>query len=113
MVNPNADAIVLPCFACVGSLVPVSAVSVALAEPVLPGEVKGTLPDHLEDIVTGSHPLWGRPVRCCSGTFSIGTRMFSQPGGVTGHATSVQHEIVTSDARPVRCVPFRLAPAWL
>ena len=30
MVNPNADEI-LPCFACVGSLVLVSAVSVALA----------------------------------------------------------------------------------
>ena len=27
MVNPNADEIVLPCFTCVGSLVPVSAVS--------------------------------------------------------------------------------------
>ena len=32
MVNPSADVIVLPCFSCVGNLVPVSAVSVA---PVL------------------------------------------------------------------------------
>ena len=55
MVNPIADEIVLPCFTCVGSLVPVSAVSVALTEPVLPGEVCRTLPDHLEDIVMGSH----------------------------------------------------------
>ena len=43
MVNPNADEIVLPCFTCVRSLVPVSAVAVALAEPVLPGEVCGTI----------------------------------------------------------------------
>ena len=35
MVNPSADVIVLPSFSCVGNLVPVSAVSVALAEPVL------------------------------------------------------------------------------
>ena len=57
--EPNADEIVLPCFTCVGSLVPVSAVSVALAEPVLPGEVCGTLSDHLEDIVAGSHHSLG------------------------------------------------------
>ena len=59
VVNPNADEIVLPCFTCVGSLVPVSAVSVALAEPVLPGEVCWTLPYHLEDIVTGFHRSLG------------------------------------------------------
>ena len=59
MVNPSADVIVLPSFSCVGNLVPVSAVSVALAEPVLPGEECGTLPDHLEDIVMGSHPFLG------------------------------------------------------
>ena len=35
MVNPNADEIVLPCFVCVGNLIPVSAVLVALEEPVL------------------------------------------------------------------------------
>ena len=37
MVNPNAEEIVLPSFTCVGDLVPVSAISVALAEPALPG----------------------------------------------------------------------------
>ena len=35
MVNPNAEEIVLPSFTCVGVLVPVSAVLVAMAEPSL------------------------------------------------------------------------------
>ena len=40
--------------------------------------------------------------------------MFPAPGEpVTGRTTSVQHEILTSDARPVRCGPRRLAPAGL
>ena len=78
MVNPSAVVIVLPCFVCVGNLVPLPAVSVALAEPVRPGEECGTLPDHLEDFVTGSHPSLGRPVGGCSGTFSIGMHMFSR-----------------------------------
>ena len=84
MVNPSVDVIVLPCFSCVGNLVPVSAVSVALAEPVQPGEEHGTLPDHLEDIVTGSHPSLGEAGQLllpgfpgawgtCNGTYHIGT----------------------------------------
>ena len=56
MVNPNTGEIVLPRFAFVGDLVPVSAVSVALADPALPDNMCVALPDHLEDIVTGSHP---------------------------------------------------------
>ena len=32
---------------------------------------------------------------------------------VTGRTKSVQHEIITKDARPVRCGPRRLAPAGL
>ena len=32
---------------------------------------------------------------------------------MTGRTTSVQHEILTSDTRPVRCRPRRLAPAGL
>ena len=40
--------------------------------------------------------------------------VFPAPGEpVTGRTTSVQHEILTSDARPVRCGPRRLAPAGL
>ena len=59
MVNPNAEEIVLPSFTCVGNLVPVLAVSVALAEPALPSGGCETLPDHLEEIVTGSHTSLG------------------------------------------------------
>ena len=40
--------------------------------------------------------------------------VFPAPGEpVTGQTTSVQHEILTSDARPVRCGPRRLAPTGL
>ena len=40
--------------------------------------------------------------------------VFTAPGEpVTGHTTSVQYEILTSDARPVRCGPRRLSPAGL
>ena len=40
--------------------------------------------------------------------------VFPAPGEpVTGHTTLVQHEILTSDARPVRCGPRRLALAGL
>ena len=59
MVNPNAEEVVLPSFTCVGKLVPVSAISVALADPGLPTEDHAILPEHLEDIVEGSHPSLG------------------------------------------------------
>ena len=59
MVNPNAEEVVLPNFTCVGKLVPVSAISVALADPGLPNEGHAALPDHLEEIVTGSAPFAG------------------------------------------------------
>ena len=115
MVNPNADEIVLPCFVCVGNLIPVSAVSVALAEPVRPGEVCGTLPDHLEDIATGSHLSLGEAGRLLlRNLLHRYAHVCLAPGEpVTGHATSVQHEILISDARPVRCGPRRLAQAGL
>ena len=38
MVNPNVEEVVLPSFTCAGELVPVSAISVALADPGLPNE---------------------------------------------------------------------------
>ena len=92
-----------------------SSVSVALAEPVLMGEVCGTLPDHLKDIVTGSHPSLGEAgwllLRNLLHRYA---HVFPAPGEpVTGHTTSVQHKILTSNTRLVRCGPRRLAPAGL
>ena len=115
MVNPNAEEIVLPSFTCVGDLIPVSAVSVAMAEPALPNDMCIALPDHLEDIVMGSHPSLGEAGRLLlRELLHRYEHVFPAPGEpVTGRTTSVQHEILTSDARPVRCGPRRLAPAGL
>ena len=59
MVNPNAEVVVLPSFTGVGKLVPVSAISVTLADPGLLNEEQATLLEHLEEIVAGSHPSLG------------------------------------------------------
>ena len=77
--------------------------------------VCNTLPDHLEDIVTGSHPSLGEAGRqLLRNLLHRYEHVFPAPGEpVTGQTTSVQHEILTSDARPVRCEPRRLAPAGL
>ena len=84
MVNPNAEEIILPSFTFVGYLVPVSAVSVALADPALPGEMCAALPDHLETSSRSITLLWGRLVDCCFGTFSIGMNMcFRHPGNLS------------------------------
>ena len=110
MVKPNAEEIILPTFTFVGDLVLVSAVSVAL-----PGEMCAALPDHLENIVTGSHPSLGDTGRLLlRNLFYRYEHGFPAPGEpVTGRTTSVQHEILTSDARLVRWGPRRLAPAGL
>ena len=115
MINPNGEDIVLPCETCVGKLVPISAVSVALAGPELSGDIYTVLPDHLEDIVTGSHPSLGEGGRRLLRDLLLRyEHVFPAPGEpVTGRTTSVQHEILTSNARPVRCGPRRLAPAGL
>ena len=115
MVNPNLDIIILPSFSRVGNLVPVSAVSVALADPVLTREESRVMSDHLEDIVAGSHPSLGEACRLSlRGLLHCYAHVFPAPGEpVTGHTTSVQHEVLTSDARPVRCGPRWLAPASL
>ena len=115
MINPNAEEIVLPCKTCVGPLVPISAVSVALADPELPNDGNVVLPEHLEDIVTGSHPSLGEAGRrlLCD-LLHRHEHVFPAPGeSVIGRTTSVQHKILKSDARPVRCGPRRLAPAGL
>ena len=107
MINPNADEIVLPSFTCVGSLVPVSAVSLALADPGLPDDVYVVLPDHLEEIVMGSRPSLGEAGRLLlREVLHRYEHVFPAPGEpVTGRTTSVQHEILTSDAQPIRCGP--------
>ena len=107
MINPNAEQVVLPSFTCVGKLVPVSAVSVALADPGLPDDGYVVLPDHLEEIVMGSHPSLGEAGRrLLRELLHLHRHVFPALGEpVTGCTTSVQHEILTSDARPVRCGP--------
>ena len=114
-VNPNAEEVVLPSFTCVGKLVPVSAISVALADPGLLNEGHVALPDHLDEIVMGYHPSLGESGRQLLRELLYRYRhVFPAPGElVTGRTTSVQHEILTSDARPVLCGPRRLAPASL
>ena len=74
-----------------GYLAPVSAVLVARAESVSLEEEGGALPDHLEDIVTGSHPSLGE-----AGRLSLRSllhryaHVFPAPGEpVTGYTTSV------------------------
>ena len=88
-----------------GKLGPVSAISVALADLGLPDDGHIALPDHLEEIVLGSPPSLGESgwqllrelLYCYRHVFPA----LGEP--VTGRTTSVQHEILTSDARPVRC----------
>ena len=72
----------------------VSAISVALADPGLPNEEHAILPEHLEDIVAGLHPSLGD-----SGRQLLHDLLYRDP--VTGRTTSVQHEILMPDARPV------------
>ena len=74
------------------------------------------LPEYLEEIVKGSHPSLGEPGRKLLRDLLLRYRHVSPaPGGgpVTGRTSTVQHDIVTTDARPVRCGPRRLAPAGL
>ena len=107
MINPNAEEVVLPSYICVGKLVPVSAVSVACSDPGLPDDGCVALPDHLEEIVTGSHPsLWKAGRRLLRELVYQYKHVFPAPGEpVIGRTTSVQHEILTSEARPVHCGP--------
>ena len=94
------EEIVQSSFTCLGNLVPVSAVSVAMAEQALSEDECVSLPDHLEDIVTGSHPSLGEAGRLLlRELLHRYEHVFPAPGEpVTGRTTSVQHEILTSDA---------------
>ena len=115
IVNPNAEVVVLPSFTCIGKLVPVAAISVVLADPGHPMDRPAALPEYLEEIVAGSHPSLGDAGRQQFRDLLFRYRhVFPAPGEpVTGRTTSVQHKIVKTDARPVRCGPRRLAPAGL
>ena len=114
MVNPSSEVVILPSFSCVGDLVPVSAVSVARSERG-PLVMDGPLPDHLEDIMGGSHPSLGEAGRLSLRNILLWyAHVFPAPGEpVVGRTMSVQHEIVTGDARLIHCGPRRLAPASL
>ena len=115
MINPNAEEVVLPCKTCIRKLVPISAVSVALSELQLPADGVVSLPEHLEDIVKGSHPsLRETGRRLLRDLLHRYEHVFPAPGEpVTGRTKSVQHNIITKDAKPIRCGPRRLAPAGL
>ena len=115
IVNPNAEVVVLPSFTCIGKLVPVAAISVALVNPDHLKHGPASLPEYLEEIVVGSHPSLGdvgqQQLRDLLFRYK---HVFPAPGEpVTGRTTSVQHEIITTVARPVRCGPRRLAPTGL
>ena len=115
VINPNAEEVVLPCGSHIGDLVPVLAVSVARSDLQLPIKMTTVLPDYLEDIVKGSHTSLGDTGRqsICE-LLNRYEHVFPAPGEpVTGRSKSVQHEIETNEARPVRCGPHRLAPAGL
>ena len=61
-------------------------------------------------IVEGSHPLLVEPGRQLLRDLLRYRHVFPAPGEpVTGWTTTVQHDIITTDARPVRCGPRRLA----
>ena len=115
MINPSVEEVVLPCKTCIKKLVPISAVSVALSELQLPADGVVSLPEHLEDIVKGSHPSLGEiGRRLLRDLLHRYEHVFPAPGElVTGRTKSVQHDIITKDARPIRCGPRRLAPAGL
>ena len=115
IINPNAEEVVLPCRTSIGQLVLISAVSVARSELRLPTDTAVVLPEYLEDIVKGSHASLGDTGRqSLRKLLHRYEHVFPAPGEpVTGRTKSVQHEIITKDARPVRCGPRRLAPAGL
>ena len=111
LISPGSNTVVLPSLSCVGDLVPVSAVSLARTVVV----VTRPLPEHIEDIVGGSHPSLGDEGRAIlRNIMQKYVHVFPAPGEqVTGCTRSVQHDIETKGARPVRCGPRRLAPTGL
>ena len=103
IVNPNAEVVVLPGLTLISKLVPVAAISVAIEDTGPPGNGLAALPEYLEEIVEGSHPSLGEPGRQLLRDLLLRYRhVFPAPGEpVTGRPTTVQHDIITTDARPV------------
>ena len=114
-VNPNAKVVVLPGLTFIGKLVPVAAISVAIDDTGPHVNGPDELPEYLEEIVQGSHPSLGEPGRQLLRDLLLRYRhVFPAPGEpVNGRTLTVQHDIITTDARPVCCGPRRLAPAGL
>ena len=115
IVNPNAEVVVLPGLTLIGKLVPVVAISVAIEDTGPPNDRLAALPEYLEEIVKGSHPSLGDAGRQLLRDLLFRYRhVFPALGEpVIGRTTTVQHDIITTDARPIRCGPSRLAPAGL
>ena len=115
IVNPNVEVVVLPSCTCIGKLVPVAAISVALEDPGFPKDGPAALPEYMEEIVAGSHPSFGDAGRQLLRDLLFHySHVFPAPGEpVTSWTTAVQHDIGKTDACPVRCGPRRLAPAGL
>ena len=116
IVNPNMEIVVLPGCTCIGKLVPVAAISVALEDPgfrktdrlLCRSTWRKSSPALTHRWVTQADNYFDRDL-----LFRY-SHVFPVPGEpVTGRTTAVQHDIITTDARPVRCGPRRLAPAGL
>ena len=114
IVNPNAEVLVLPGLTFIGKLVPVAAISVAIEDTGPPVNGPDELPEYLEEIVKGSHPSLGEPVRQLLRDLLLRYRhVFPAPGeSVTGRTSTVQHDIITTDARPVYCVLWRCTVSY-
>ena len=94
---------------------PVVVISVAMEDTGLPHDGPVALPEYLEEIVGGSHSSLGDAGRQrLRDLIFRNIHVFPAPGDtVTGRTTTVQHDINTTDARPVCCGPRRLALAGL
>ena len=110
IVNPNAEGMVLPGLTFIGKLVPVAAISVAIEDTGPSVNGPDELPEYLEEIVKCLHPSLGEPGRQLLRDLLLRHRhVFPAPGEpVTGQNSTVQHDITTTDARPVRCGPRRM-----
>ena len=115
IVNPNAEVVVLPGLTLIGKLVLVAAISVAIEYTGPPNNGPVALSEYLEEIVKGSHPSMGDAGRQLLRDLLFHYRhVFPAPGEpVTGRTKTVQHDIITTDAQPVRCGPRWLTPAGL